>query len=62
MYIKIQYVENYKYINNSVYRYKMKPVWCSNVEKPPVPVVNEVKIYTIYNKVYFRDVINEHTM
>lgn len=39
----------------------MKHVWCSNVEKQP-PVVNEVKIYTTYNKVYFRDIINEHTM
>jgi ATP-dependent protease ClpP protease subunit len=40
----------------------MKPVWCSNVEKLPISVVNEVKLHTNYNKVYFRDVINEHTM
>lgn len=40
----------------------MKPVWCSNIGKLPEPIVTEVKLYTNYNKVYFRDVINEHTM
>jgi ATP-dependent Clp protease protease subunit len=39
----------------------MKPVWCSNDEKTTTPV-KEVKIYTNYNKVYFRDDINEHTI
>ena len=40
----------------------MKPVWCSNIGKLPEPIVTEVKLHTNYNKVYFRDVINEHTM
>lgn len=38
----------------------MKYVWCSNVEKPSHDT--EVKLYTTHNKIYFRDIINEHTM
>ena len=40
----------------------MKPVWCSTEKPQMVPIPTEVKIHTTCNKVYFRDVITEHTM